>query len=177
MTGPSVHPVTIFADGLALIYHEARRVRFLIKAGHLETAGWEKLVSLPKNRVPAWRELQSVRQRARTKVTAHEVARVFEQRFGRSIEDLEKLYAHPHWKHAAAVGGYAWRGVTAVVLALGHAIDAGDSAAAAAQRTALLQAHHNWCIREAAPRIWTGYVAKFGFLPWPVARRMPSIRP
>jgi hypothetical protein len=118
-------------------------VRFLIKAGHLATAGWEKLVSLPKNRVQAWRELQSVRQDARAKATAREAARVFEQRFGRSIEDLEKLYAYPHWKHAAAVGGHAWRGVTAVVLALGHAIDAGDPGAAAEQCATLLQAHHN----------------------------------
>jgi hypothetical protein len=68
---------------------------------------------------------------------------VFEQRFGRSLEDLEKLYDHPNWKHAREMGGHAWRGVTALVLALGHALDEGDSAAAAAQCAALLQANHN----------------------------------
>jgi hypothetical protein len=30
-----------------------------------------------------------------------------------------------------------------------------------------------WCIRESSPRMWTFHVAKFAFLPWHMARRMP----
>jgi hypothetical protein len=143
MTGSSIHTLAVFADGLTLVYHEARHVRLLIQGGHLAAAGWESLVSLRKNRVQAWRELQTVRQDARAKATARAAAQVFEQRFGRAVEDLEKLYAHPNWKHATAVGGHAWRSVTVLVLALGHANDEGDSTAAAAQCAALLQANHN----------------------------------
>ena len=59
----NAEPISLFADGLALVYHEARTVRFLISAAHLPDAGWEQLVSLPKNRVEAWRVIRPVTAR------------------------------------------------------------------------------------------------------------------
>src|SRR3989442_15115044 len=49
----------LLADGLALVYHEARNVRFLIRASVIPATGWEKLVALPTNRVDAWKKIQS----------------------------------------------------------------------------------------------------------------------
>jgi len=135
--------VKLFADGLTLVYHEARNVRFLIEKDHRSGTGWDRLVSLPKNRVEAWRALQPVREAARSKPTARDAAEVFQERFGRSLGDLAELYEDAHWRHAHAYGGHAWRTVTAQVSVLGRAIDGGDPAAIAKGQAGLLQARHN----------------------------------
>jgi hypothetical protein len=49
--------VSLLADGLALVYHEGRHVRHLVRAGRVDPGGWEVLLSLPTNRVDAWREV------------------------------------------------------------------------------------------------------------------------
>ncbi len=143
MDEAQVDTVKLFADGLTLVYHEARHVRFLIKAGHVSATGWEHVVSMPRDRVKAWRELQSVRQGARCSSTAREAARLFEERLGHTLEDLQLLYENPNWKDADAIGGHAWRRVTALVSALGDAIDQKDSTEIGRSCDGLLQARHN----------------------------------
>jgi hypothetical protein len=123
----STDAVKMLADGLALVYHEARHVRHLVKAGRLTRIGWERLLSLPTNRVEAWRALQDVRKDAATEKRASSAAGRFERRFGKSLADLQDLYANDHWKHAATIGGHAWRGVTAAVTNLCEAIELGDA--------------------------------------------------
>ncbi len=137
-----VDSLKLFVDGLTLVYHEARNVRFLIKDG-LPAVGWENLISLPRNRVEAWKELQSVRQAARSRSSARKAVEVFQERFRSSLNELELLYRNPKWKHASAYGGHAWRGVTAVVFTLGQAIDRSDQAAIDEACASLLTARHN----------------------------------
>ena len=135
--------MSLLADGLALVYHEARHVRFLISAAHLPDAGWEQLVSLPKNRVEAWRVIRSVRVSAAGRPRATDAARLFEARFRKTPEDLQLLYADAHWKHASAVGGHAWRDVASSVIALRDVIDQGPSGTIDAACARLLAARHN----------------------------------
>src|SRR2546426_3598538 len=85
MTESQVEPINLFSDVLTLVYHEARHVRFLIEAGYIMPEGWDRIVSLPRNRIEGWRTLQPVRQASRRKSTAFEVTRLFEKRFGQSL--------------------------------------------------------------------------------------------
>lgn len=140
---PPSELLTLFSDGLSLVYHEGRHVRFLIKGGHLPGAGWEKLVGLPKNRVEAWKAVQAARQTAAQRPTAALASAVFEKHFGRDLQTMQELYQNPKWKHASAVGGHAWRTVTCLVRALGLAIDEGDSLAAETAGVALIRGRHN----------------------------------
>jgi len=133
----------LLVDGLTLVYHEARHVRFLIEKGYLPSEGWEQLVSLPRNRVEAWRQLQPIRKAALGASTTAHAAALFERKLRRSVEQLANLYDNSHWKHAAAVGGHAWRGVTARVLELGQAIETQDAALVIRACDALVGARHN----------------------------------
>lgn len=112
----------LLADGLALVYHEARNARHLVTKGYLSSAGWEVLVSLPRDRDDAWKEIQDVRESAAAAPTVAKAIRGFNVRFGKSLEDLADLYSNQNWKHASAVGGHAWRDVTERVVQLGDAI-------------------------------------------------------
>ena len=136
--------IKFLADGLTLVYHEARNVRCLIEKRHLTRDGWERLISsLPKDRGEAWEVLQTHRKAARSVSTADKVAQVFEKRFGCSLEDLDRLYKNPNWKHAKAYGGHAWCRVTQLVMKLRDALDSSDRAAIDTLCDALLQARHN----------------------------------
>ncbi len=53
------------------------------------------------------------------------------------------LYAEPHWKHANAVGGHAWRDVVSSVIALRDAIDQGQASMIDTACDRLLTARHN----------------------------------
>jgi hypothetical protein len=135
--------VKLLADGLALVYHEARHARHLVKAGYLSPIGWEHLLSLPTNKVEAWRVVQVVRKDAANTLTADKAISRFEQQFGKSLASLSNLYANEHWKHASAVGGHAWRGVTAAVGTLGETIERGNISEIEEATYALLIARHN----------------------------------
>lgn len=135
--------VKLLADGLALIYHEARHAQHLVRAGHMSATGWERLLSLPANRVEAWRSILAVRETAADKQTAGQAAERFEHRFGKSVANLGDLYANGHWKHAAAVGGHAWRGVTAAVAALRDAIERAEAGEIEIAAQSLVTARHN----------------------------------
>jgi hypothetical protein len=116
-----------FVSYLCLVYHEARNVRWLIKAGHRESSRYRLLVdSLPADRIQAWSLLQSLRQTAVQTESARTASGVFEQRFGVSLEELVDLYEDQHWKHAPLYGGSAWAPVTRAVIDLQQALDASD---------------------------------------------------
>lgn len=77
MAEAGLDPITLFADGPTLVYHEARNVRHLIKKGHVPSAEWQTLVSsLSADPVEAWRQLQPVRGAARVRPSAEEAAEV-----------------------------------------------------------------------------------------------------
>jgi hypothetical protein len=143
MTKLSRRELILFADGLTLVYHEARHVRFLIRGAYVAGPEWANFVRLPKNRIEAWKGLQPLRQVAAYKQSAKEAAEIFRRHFGRDLDDLERLYANPHWKHARAVGGHAWRNVTSLVSKLGEAIDHCDPSQTEVACAQLLQATHN----------------------------------
>lgn len=138
-----VDPLRLFADGLTLVYHEARNVRHLVRDGHLPPTGWEKIRGLSANPVEAWKQLQPLRERARSRPGARHAASEFEKQFHRGLEDLQQLYDNPNWKHARAYGGHAWKGVTAVVFNLGRAIDGWDNHSKDEACNQLLDAQHN----------------------------------
>jgi hypothetical protein len=140
LKGDAIH---LLADGLALAYHEARHVRFLTKAGHLPPEGWDAFIDLPRNRVEAWKTLIPRREAASVQTGAKAAAAVFETAFGRSAADLVVLYSNPHWRHAAAVGGHAWRKVVAYVLTLRDAIDSGEPGDLRPACARLVNARHN----------------------------------
>ena len=50
----------VLCDTVALAYHEARNVRHLTKAKLVDQQPWRFLISLPNNRVDAWREIVPV---------------------------------------------------------------------------------------------------------------------
>jgi hypothetical protein len=144
--GMGVYPkdaIRLLADGLALVYHEARHARHLVKAGHISPIGWDRLLSLPTNRVDAWRAIQAIRKKAAYSATAASASSTFEQRFGKSLADLQHLYSNNHWKHAASVGGHAWCGVTAAVINLRDAILQGSLGEIESEAQLLLAARHN----------------------------------
>lgn len=134
----------LLADGLALVYHEGRNVRHLVRAGHVDSRGWEVLLSLPTNRVEAWRAILGLRLKASAAPNrGNRAARVFEQHFRKTLEDLEALYENEHWKHAAAVGGHAWRVVTSAVLRLRDALVSEDRLRVGEAANSLVAARHN----------------------------------
>ncbi len=135
--------VHLLADGLALVYHEARHVRRLVRAGHLSGNGWERLRALPANRVEAWQAVPAVREDAAKRQTAVEAVGCFERRFAKNLAELEGLYANDYWRHARAIGGHAWRRVTAAVGVLRDAIENGDGKGIASAAHALVRARHN----------------------------------
>jgi len=138
-----IDPIRLFSDGLALLYHEARHVRFLIEKGYVEPLGWERVVSLPRNRVEAWKQVRSTRETAQQRPTARDAAGVFQKRFGKSLEEITQLNCDPNWRHARAYGGHAWRTVSAFVAALGKALDLNDVPGINEHTLSLLQAKHN----------------------------------
>src|ERR1700675_1481697 len=100
--------VRFFADLVTLTFHEARNGRHLVRDGKLEKAQFRMLIdALPTGRDDAWRELQSLRAKAREAETAEAAEAVFRRRFKLSLEDLVQLFSSPHWAGSAR-GGNRW---------------------------------------------------------------------
>jgi len=133
----------LLADGLALVYHEARHVRHLIKPGFLAQEGWERFTSLPADRVDAWRAMQPLRDKAAAADSPTAAASVFTTAFHKDLDHLNELYANVHWRHASAVGGHAWRGATQAVSDLVEALNQHDNSVVANATESLLKARHN----------------------------------
>jgi ribosomal protein S14 len=120
-------PWVTFIDSLALVYHEARNVRHLVKEGHLPEPPYRALINLPVNRFAAWRELQPLRIEARDTRSGPGPDAVFRRRFGLSLVDLREMYGNPGWKDSKCkLGGNAWAAITEHVIGLRDALAAGD---------------------------------------------------
>lgn len=121
--------ISKLADYLALVYHEGRNVRHLIRSGNVEPERFIQLVNLPTNKYQAWDQLQPLRERARTSETAAVAAEVFFTRFGLTLDDLLDLNANLAWRsYAPDYGGTAWRVIVEHVIGLRDALDLGDEA-------------------------------------------------
>jgi hypothetical protein len=118
--------VPSFVDLVALLYHEARNVRHLKRAGHAELEKYSPLVNLAANRNDAWDQVQVLRCAARRCSSAREAEAVFEGRFQVGLEDLEALYAHSGWR-GSAFGGNQWLNIARSVIKLREAIAKGDA--------------------------------------------------
>jgi hypothetical protein len=141
MGGP-ITSLSLLADYLALVYHEARNVRHLTHRGFVDAAPWRHLTSLPVNRELAWRELQSARAEAREAKTPRAVLSVFERRFRISLAQLIELYGHPKWR-GGAHGGNAWKGISELVRRAAKHLEGDRFTEAEADFALLAQAHQN----------------------------------
>jgi hypothetical protein len=143
-TNPSPQDaMVLFADGLALVYHEARHVRHLIRAGFIADDSWSAFTMLAANRVVAWQQLQAQRMVASIETTAALATAVFEARFDKDLAQLHELYSNPNWKHAKQVCGHAWLGITEAVSGLGSAVNSGVAHDIDLRSEDLLVARHN----------------------------------
>lgn len=114
------------ADLLALVYHEARNVRHLVKGGYLEPAPYARLISLPVNRDEAWHALHELRSQAASSPSPSAAAEVFESRLRLGIDDLIVLYANDNWR-SSPFGGNPWRAITIRVAHLMMALESSGS--------------------------------------------------
>lgn len=57
--------LSILIDYTTLVYHEARNVRHLLRAHHIEPNDWKYLIALPVNRNKAWEALQDTPRAAK----------------------------------------------------------------------------------------------------------------
>jgi hypothetical protein len=143
MTKRLVDTIRELSDYVSLLYHEARNIRHLISDGHVKKEGWEKIVSLPRNRDKAWRIIQPFRISAKQAASASECLHVFEQRFDKDIEALQKMFNAPNWKHAKFYGGNAWAHIAGTVSDLVQAINSGRTPEMDVALDDLRKAEHN----------------------------------
>jgi len=130
-------------DVLALIYHEARNVRHLVRQGLLDREPWRFVVSLPTDREDAWREITGTRDKAKKQVSVDGALRLFDSRFHVSLHDLEQMFANENWRHAKEYGGNAWAGITNLAAKLADAMRNQEMEGAERIMTELRNAHHN----------------------------------
>lgn len=112
-----------FANYLALAYHEARNVRHLVKAGHLDRTSYRLLIDgLSTDRVEAWKQVQPLRRAAAGANSAQEAEGVFQRKFGTSLEQLVILSENVSWSGTQR-GGNRWAHINLALLELRNAID------------------------------------------------------
>lgn len=134
--------IHFLADHVALAYHEARNVRHLVKAKVIDAGTWRPLISLPNNRVDAWRELQLLRAEACSASSVNEVLAPFERKFQVSLEQLATMFANAAWR-GSPCGGNAWESITLTVIDLARELEIGQDAEVAALAASLRLADHN----------------------------------
>jgi hypothetical protein len=89
--------ISSFATYVAMAFHEARNVRHLVKAGHLDKARYQRLITgMPTNREKAWKALEPLRREAASAGSAREAENVFRRSFGLSLEDLATMSEDSH---------------------------------------------------------------------------------
>jgi len=129
-------------DFVTLVYHEARNVRHLARAGIVNPADWKYLIALPTNRHEAWAALQTVRRSAQAEIGAGGVLRQFHTRFHVALPQLEELFSNPAWRHSS-YGGNAWLGITGSVRRLADCLEHGRDEEAADILEIVKRAQHN----------------------------------
>lgn len=108
----------VLADIVCLIYHEARNIRWPIRAGKLvPSPQFEKLLQLPDNSREAWRQMRRAREVASNAQSAVAVAGIFEAQYGIRLEDVYRMFEQPIWKHSAR-GGNVWARIAQKLLSL-----------------------------------------------------------
>jgi hypothetical protein len=118
--------IASFAAYVTLAYHEARNVRHLVRAGHLDKARHRLLIDgMPPNRQEAWKALEPLRREAANADSAREAENVFRRRFGLSLEDLVTISEDPHWSGTQR-GGNRWVQIDRALIQLRGAIDRKD---------------------------------------------------
>jgi hypothetical protein len=127
---------------ICLVYHEARNVRHPIKAKLIDGSGYERLMSLPKNRNEAWQHMSALRNRAANSATVEAATNEFERSLGLSLSELVAVYELPIWKHSP-YGGNKWAGITSKVCELVHAMKTGADAPADDLYQAAISMCHN----------------------------------
>ena len=131
------------AELVCLVYHEARNVRHLIRAGKIpNTQRFHTLTSLPTDKYAAWGQMRKDRLAAGNKNSIAALVRVFSKKYGIELEDLVELYQHPSWRHSR-LGGNRWADITATVVKLVEATEKGERFAANQKVEELLSARHN----------------------------------
>lgn len=139
---PDPNRLAWLADYVALVYHEARNVRHLIRAGVAQPEEWKYLVALPVNRDAAWQALQDVRAQARGANDTAGVLQVFERRFRVSLAQLVEIYGNQAWR-SGSYGGNAWERIAELVRKLAACLDAGRLSEADGLLEALRIVRHN----------------------------------
>lgn len=113
-------------DLVCLAYHEARNVRYPIKAGKLSDAPeYQRVKSLPKNRYRAWQHMEKVRAQCTGADSIDEVLRIFQANYGLSVDELVVLYEKPCWKDSK-YGGNKWTPICIRLLTLVGALRSHD---------------------------------------------------
>jgi hypothetical protein len=135
--------ITSFADYVALAYHEARNVRHLVEAGHLDKTIFRLLVdSMARDKKQAWSQLQPLRKKAKTASSALGAEAVFRERFILSLEDLVTLSENPRWSGTQR-GGNRWAEIDRALIELRTAIDSDDEPRSLALLQHIPLLHHN----------------------------------
>lgn len=95
-------------DLVCLVYHEARNVRHPIKKGlEKDSSKYARLISLPRNRIDAWNQMERVRNEALKGRSILRAIKIFENEYGVSLDDLVNLFYQPFWKDSL-YGGNKW---------------------------------------------------------------------
>lgn len=132
----------LLVDLIALTYHEARNVRYLIKKHEVDAPGYVRLRDLPTNKFKAWAVLSPLRDRARASLEVGSAGSVFEDHFLVTLDDLIVLYKHEAWRDSQT-GGNAWDQISRSVKDLGTTMQSGDLDAAEMLADGILQMGHN----------------------------------
>ena len=118
--------IELFANYLALAYHEARNVRHLVRAGYLDRSRYRALIDgMSVNRVEAWKQLEPLRRDATRARSAQDAEGIFHRKFGFSLENLVVLSDNPNWR-GTGYGGNRWADIDRVLVDLRSAIDGND---------------------------------------------------
>jgi hypothetical protein len=139
-------------DLVALTYHEARNVRHLIAKGMVEAEPYTAVTSLPKDKFGAWEQLARFRRDSLIGGDLDAVLKLFRNHFQLSLEDLESLYEHPGWRHAA-YGGNAWAGITRAVIEATNKLQSREGAAASRFLEEIMEMRHNTGVVEEKLRL------------------------
>jgi hypothetical protein len=114
-----------FVDIVALVYHEGRHVRHLLRNGQILDPKYVVLRNnLAQNQNEAWRQMQSVHHLASHAQSAGSAKRIFERQFGLTMDEMVTLYSDPAWSETH-YGGNAWLQVTHGANELANYLDLG----------------------------------------------------
>lgn len=132
-----------FADLVALLYHEGRNVRHLVKKGHpIDPKFLALREGLATNRCQAWKQIQPLRLQASKARSGEEVELIFRQQFNLTLDDLVVLYTHPSWK-GTLYGGNSWLPIAHKIKEVRDLLDSGREDEAGFLMGLILEMSHN----------------------------------